>query len=128
MRVIALILAIVIFYDTMGTCGHHLQFVPQAESHTVCNMSTEMDHSTQKSCCSKMDHDQQKKDKKHQQKKGCCGDNCACFPCVQLDLPKTVETVLITPINAPFINRDILQQVFAISFDFKKSPIIPPRA
>lgn len=122
MRVVALILSLIIFFQSLSVCGPKLNILKEKEK--VCTIDYKQ-NTPVKSCCSKISKNLGK-DTKDKKQKGCCGDDCKCITCAKVylnHLPAFTITYFETSV---FVERNI-KPICYHSFDFHPSLIHPPQ-
>lgn len=130
MRIVALILSFLIFHQSMSFCTHHTAVQSEMTESRSCTMDMADDvkidiDSSKKSCCEfKSKHIE--KDNNEDTEKGCCGDNCRCFTCVNV-IFQILNSELQSELAPIVVGEDINQLVFVHSYDYYDSKINPPR-
>lgn len=122
MKIVAFILSIIIFHQSLSVCGPKLGGLKTSDDTETCSMDSK---SKVKSCCAKLhqDHKQEKKDKKH---KGCCGDDCKCLTCAKIYLHGLMYFSIEEMDISNFGERNIMP-LLVHSFDFHPSLTYPPQ-
>jgi hypothetical protein len=122
MKVVALILSIIVFSQSLSVCGPTFGQRPHKEEAKNCKMDDADQTAAKKvSCCSKKT--ERKHD--HQEKDDCCGDNCKCFTCSKV-LLNTTYRVEIEGIHNSIKTENTIEPVLVKSFDFHPSIAYPP--
>ncbi len=116
MRILALILSIIIFHQSLSVCGPRLNMHANQKAQTECKS----DKPT-KSCCAK---NEQKQDD-HKDQDGCCGDNCKCLTCAKVFLNNIPTTDIKWSEEIEITNR-VIYPLFTHSYDFHPSIAYPP--
>lgn len=119
MRILAVILSLTIFVQSLAVCGPHFDVTVRE---VVTSQETEKKscHSESKKCCHSKDQDNDKK-----QKKDTCGQNCKCFCCIKVFFLSHNMNCQDVHLNS--YSKKSIKPVFIHSFDFHQNVTNPPQ-
>lgn len=125
MRIIALILAILIFNQSLSVCGPKFTSINGSPISAVCT-STLDNNTPTKSCCSSL-HKKDTEDTHKKKHKDCCGDNCKCLSCAKVYM-HTLKYYTFEEVDNTIFSSSNNMPILYHSFDFHPSLTYPPRA
>jgi hypothetical protein len=141
MKVLAVILSLLIFGQSLSVCGpeiahrdhDHSMAVPEgckAEIHQpqdVCNANLNTHNSERNpSCCKSIQHENTDHKDHSDEENDCCGDACHCFCCAKVLLSHLPYGVNM-PDELPDFSGDPSVVITVNSFDFRPSISNPPQ-
>ncbi len=124
MQNIAIILAVLIFSQSLSVCG--TSFIPSHQKEVVAECKTDLalqSGEIKHSCCSNKPKSENTKD---DSEKGCCGDSCKCFCHAKLFITE-YSIIRKSEILVKAIAEKNILPVFVHSYDFHPSVSYPPQ-
>lgn len=120
MRILAVILSLVIFVQSLAVCGPHFN-IPVREEVRLSEPEKKSCHAESKKCCHSKKQDTEEKSKKNH-----CGQDCKCFCCVKVFFLN--QEITMQNYHTPIHFEKNQKPVFIHSFDFHQDVTNPPRA